>query len=180
METTKLTPSRHGSEIHHSTCFGCGKENPLGLGADFTFNDASGEVRFIYNFQKFYNGAPTFVHGGILSTLLDESMGDLCFHLGFIVMTDTMSFKFHKATPVEKDLLVRAWPIRKAKRKVFLECELTSTDGSILYVKGEGAFHILPPRFFSEKLTGEKNSVAFDLLSVNKLNRAHLFDRISS
>ncbi|MDZ4726365.1 MAG: PaaI family thioesterase [Leptospira sp.] len=180
MEIKEIQASKHGSEIHHSTCFGCGKDNPLGLSADFTFDDESGEVKFIYNFKKMFNGAPTFVHGGILSTLLDEAMGDLCFHLGYIVMTDTMGFKFHKATPVEKDLLVRAWPIKKAKRKVFLESEITSLNGEVLYVKGEGAFHILPPRFFSEKLTGEKNSVAFDLLSVNKLKRAHLFDRISS
>ncbi|MCZ8155548.1 MAG: PaaI family thioesterase [Leptospira sp.] len=180
MNDINMKPSIHGDQIHHSTCFGCGKDNPIGLAADFTFDDNSGEVKFTYNFKKFFNGAPTFVHGGILSAILDEAMGDLCFHLGYIVMTDTMSFKFHKATPVESDLIIRAWPIKKAKRKVFLECEITSMSGEIFYVKGEGAFHILPPRFFSEKLTGEKNSVAFDLLSVNKLKRAHLFDRIST
>lgn len=173
-------PSLHGYEIHHDTCFGCGKENPLGLVADFTFHDETGEVNFTYNFKKMYNGAPGFVHGGILSTVLDEAMGGLCFHLGYIVMTDTMSFKFHKATPVEKELLIRAWPIKKAKRKVFLECELTSLDKEILYVKGEGAFHILPPRFFSDKLTGGKIAIASELLSVNKLKRAHLFDRIET
>ncbi|BDA80750.1 thioesterase [Leptospira kobayashii] len=180
MEHSTLNPSRHGHEIHHDTCFGCGKQNPIGLSADFTFDDATGEVRFIYNFKRMFNGAPTFVHGGILSALLDEAMGSLCFHLGFIVMTDTMGFKFHKATPVEKDLLVRAWPVKKAKRKVLLECELTSVDGSLLFVKGEGAFHVLPPRFFSEKLTGGKISVASELLEVNKLKRAHFFDRIST
>lgn len=178
MEKTITQPSRHGYEIHHDTCFGCGKENPLGLIADFTFNDELGEVIFTYNFRKMYNGAPGFVHGGILSTILDEAMGGLCFHLGYIVMTDTMSFKFHKATPILQDLLVRAWPIKKAKRKVLLECELTSLDKQILYVKGEGAFHILPPRFFSEKLTGGKISIANELLAFNKLHRAHLFDRI--
>ncbi|GBF51915.1 thioesterase family protein [Leptospira ryugenii] len=150
------------------------------MNADFTFDEESGEVKFNYLFKQMFNGAPNFVHGGILSTLLDESMGALCFHLGYIVMTDTMGFKFHKATPVERELFIRAWPIKKEKRKVFLECEIKSLDGSILYVKGEGAFHILPPRFFSEKLTGEKNSVALDLLNINKLHRAHLFERIGS
>jgi hypothetical protein len=95
-------------------------------------------------------------------------------------MTDTMSFKFHKATPVEKEVLIRAWPIKKEKRKVLLECELTSIDGTLLYVKGEGAFHILPPRFFGEKLTGGKNALATELLSINKLKRTHLFERIAT
>ncbi|TGN19713.1 PaaI family thioesterase [Leptospira idonii] len=180
MNNQILNPSLHGYEIHHDTCFGCGKENPIGLGADFTFDDQSGEVKFTYNFKKLFNGAPNFVHGGILSTVLDEAMGALCFHLGYIVMTDTMSFKFHKATPVQQEHLIRAWPVKKAKRKVILECELTSTDGQVLYVKGEGAFHILPPRFFSDKLTGGKIAVASELLAVNKLKRAHLFDRISN
>jgi len=137
-------------------------------------------VRFEYNFQRLCNGAPGFSHVGIVSALLDEAMGSLCFHLGYIVMTDTMSFKFHKATPIERNLLVRAWPVGKAKRKILLECELLSLDRSILYVKGEGAFHILPPRFFSEKLTGGKINLATELLEVNKVHRAHLFERIGT
>ncbi|MCZ8343715.1 MAG: PaaI family thioesterase [Leptospira sp.] len=180
MDPNLREASTHGYEIHHDTCFGCGKNNSLGLVADFTFHDDTGEVNFPYTFKRLYNGAPGFVHGGILSTILDEAMGALCFHLGYIVMTDTMSFKFHKATPVEKELLVRAWPIRKEKRKVLLECELTSLDRSLLYVKGEGAFHILPPRFFGEKLTGGKNALATELLSINKLKRTHLFERIAT
>ncbi|MCC5813192.1 MAG: PaaI family thioesterase [Leptospira sp.] len=173
-----MKPSVYGYEIHHETCFGCGKSNPIGLQADFTFDDDKGEVRFHYNFQKNYNGAPGFGHGGVISALMDESMGALCFHLGYIVMTDTMSYKFLKATPVEKDLLARAWPVGKEKRKIHLECSLTSLDGEITYVKGEGSFHILPPRFFLQKLDGGQHFNAYDLLETNKLERAHLFQKI--
>jgi len=174
-----MEPSKHGYEIHHDQCFGCGKNSIFGLHADFTFEE-DGEVRFQYNFRREYQGAPGFVHGGILSALLDEAMGSLCFHLGYIVMTDTMTFKFLKATPLEKSLSVRAWPIKKAKRKVMLESELRSLDGEILYVKGEGTFHILPPRFFSEKLTGGQIQLSTELLSLNKQVRNKIFNRIAT
>lgn len=174
-----MKPSIYGYEIHHSTCYGCGQDNPIGLRADFTFHDDLGEVRFVYNFKRLYNGAPGFLHGGVISALMDESMGALCFHLGYIVMTDTMSYKFLKATPVETDVLARAWPIGKEKRKIHLECSLTSLDETITYVKGEGVFHILPPRFFINKLDGGQHYNAYELLELNKKARAHLFQRIS-
>jgi acyl-coenzyme A thioesterase PaaI-like protein len=173
-----MKPSIYGFEIHHDTCFGCGKNNPLGLQADFTFDETLGEIRFEYNFQRFYNGAPGFGHGGIISALMDESMGALCFHLGYIVMTDTMSYKFLKATPVETNLLARAWPIAKEKRKIHLECSLTSLDSEITYVQGNGIFHILPPRFFLNKLDGGQHFNAYELLDLNKKERAHLFQKI--
>lgn len=173
-----MKPSVYGYQIHHETCFGCGKNNPIGLHADFTYDEDLGEVRFIYNFRRLFNGAPGFGHGGVISALMDESMGALCFHLGYIVMTDTMSYKFLKATPVETDLLVRAWPISKEKRKVHLQSSLTSLDTKVTYVTGEGVFHILPPRFFVNKLDGGQHFNAYEQLELNKKERAHLFHRI--
>jgi acyl-coenzyme A thioesterase PaaI-like protein len=175
-----MKPSIYGHQIHHDTCFGCGKNNPHGLHADYYFDDESGEVRFQYNFARYFNGAPNYGHGGVISTLMDESMGALCFHLGFIVMTDTMSYKFLKATPVETPLLARAWPIDKEKRKIHLECSLTSLDETIIYVKGSGAFHILPPRFFISKLDGGQHFQSYDQLEINKKARSHLFQKIQN
>lgn len=173
-----MKPSIAGYQIHHETCYGCGKNNPHGLQADYFFSDESGEVRFEYNFPRYFNGAPNFAHGGVISALMDESMGSLCFHLGLIVMTDTMSYKFLKATPVEKTLLARAWPIDKEKRKIHLECSLTSLDESITYVHGSGTFHILPPRFFLSKLDGGQHFQGYEQLEVNRIARAHLFHKI--
>lgn len=170
-QVQKVTPSFHGHEIHHDQCFGCGQNNPIGLKADFTYNDKLNQVKFIYKFRKDYNGAPGFAHGGIISTLLDEAMGDLCFHLGYIVMTDQMTFKFHKATPIEEDLLVTSWFKSKEKRKIHLECKLTKLDESLSYVEGYGSFHILPPRFFLRKIDGGKHPYLEGVLEENKRTR---------
>ncbi|MCE9499530.1 MAG: PaaI family thioesterase [Leptospira sp.] len=172
MDRKKSSPSFHAHEFHHDKCFGCGLSNPIGLKADFTYNEELNEVKFIYNFRRDYNGAPGFVHGGAISTLLDEAMGDLCFHLGYIVMTDEMTFKFHKATPIESDLLVRGWFIRKEKRKIHLECKLTKPDESLSYVEGYGSFHILSPRFFSKKIDGGHHAFLNEVLEENRRARS--------
>jgi hypothetical protein len=80
---------------------------------------------------------------------------------------------------VETSLLARAWPVGKEKRKIHLECSLTSLDSQVTYVKGEGAFHILPPRFFLNKLDGGQHFNGYELLELNKKERAHLFQKIS-
>jgi acyl-coenzyme A thioesterase PaaI-like protein len=173
-----MEPSLYGHQCHQGTCFGCGNDNPIGLKADFTFDPESQHVKFIYNLNKNYNGAPGFGHGGILSTLLDESMGALCFHLGFIVMTDEMSFRFKKATPVEEDILCRAWFVEKEKRKLHLECKITDLSGEKLYVEGKGSFHILSPEFFLRKLVGGNSFQMMEQLESNKIARQHILDKV--
>lgn len=54
------------------SCFGCGPANPTGLGLVF---EAVGEtVEAPFTPPERWSGAPAFVHGGIVMTLLDEAM----------------------------------------------------------------------------------------------------------
>lgn len=151
-----IKPSKYGHDLHHGSCYGCGRDNKQGLQADFTYDEEKKEVFFTYTFREEFMGAPGYVHGGAISTLLDEAMGDFCFHIGYLVMTDEMRYKFIKATPIKKELQIRAWFIRKEHRKIFMECTLSSLDGSIVYVAGSASFHILPRKFFSRKVEGNK------------------------
>jgi acyl-coenzyme A thioesterase PaaI-like protein len=165
----EVFPSNYGRDVHHKKCFGCGLDNPLSLRADFKYDSSNRQVKFIYNFNINYMGPPGHVHGGILSTILDEAMGVLCFHLGYFVMTDEMSFKFLKATPIETDILVRSWVVGQEKRKMSLECMITNLEENFTYVTGKGIFHILPERYFKnmpDELTGDK-----DYSSVLKKNK---------
>jgi hypothetical protein len=57
----------------NQTCFGCGANNPHGLKMKFS---TDGER--VYSFMRapdFMTGWDQTVHGGILSTMLDEVMG---------------------------------------------------------------------------------------------------------
>ena len=53
-------------------CFVCGEENPSGLHLKFSANKGKIQTEFIP--RKIHQGYKNIVHGGIISTLLDEAM----------------------------------------------------------------------------------------------------------
>ena len=55
-----------------NTCFGCGADNPNGLGLRFFETNEGVEVE--YAVHEHHGGAPGVVHGGIQATLLDEAL----------------------------------------------------------------------------------------------------------
>ncbi len=58
------------------SCFVCGTENPLGLGIGVCTDRTRVETRF--RFRPEHAGLAATVHGGLLSTVLDELMAWAC------------------------------------------------------------------------------------------------------
>jgi acyl-coenzyme A thioesterase PaaI-like protein len=87
------------------TCFGCGARNPHGLHMRFS---TDGER--VYAFMKVpgtMTGWDKTVHGGILTTILDEVMGwSVIYLLKKIGMTQSMTIDFHKAVNAQERLTV--------------------------------------------------------------------------
>ncbi|WP_227762284.1 PaaI family thioesterase [Zhaonella formicivorans] len=85
-------------------CFGCGESNPIGLKLRFV---SEGDL-----FYSKYTPKPEFqsyagvVHGGIVSTLLDEVMANHLLSRGLIVVTAELSVRFIKPVPVNAELKV--------------------------------------------------------------------------
>ena len=55
------------------TCFGCGEENPHGLQMIFSTNGV--RLRSELVIEERFRGWSNLIHGGVLSTILDETMG---------------------------------------------------------------------------------------------------------
>lgn len=71
-------------------CFACGEKNPIGLGLQF---DWDGEVlRCAFTPRKEHQGYQDVVHGGIITTVLDECMAQAAIHR-FKVMAATVEIK---------------------------------------------------------------------------------------
>jgi acyl-coenzyme A thioesterase PaaI-like protein len=82
-------------------CFACGKENPIGLHLEFTPKDSCVEAVFSPGF--FHQGYPNIVHGGIVTTLLDEAMAYVLEFNNYRGLTARLNVKFIKALkPDEK------------------------------------------------------------------------------
>ena len=54
-------------------CFGCGRDNTIGLKLDFHQEGESVRAEFIPG--EMYQGWPGVVHGGLICTMLDEVIG---------------------------------------------------------------------------------------------------------
>ena len=143
-----IRPSLTGSDWHDPNCFGCGEKNQKGMHADFRFDSETGEVRFSYNLKSFQEGAPGFVHGGILASLVDESQGVLCFHLGHFVMTDQLLTKYHKAVLLTKPIQLRAWLTAVRKRRLYTKATIHSLEGELL-VSSTARWYIMNERVYT-------------------------------
>lgn len=66
-----MKPGKQATSTH---CFVCGVQNPSGLHMHF-YNVSPGEVEANYTVSETYNGYPGIVHGGIIASMLDETMG---------------------------------------------------------------------------------------------------------
>lgn len=127
------------NNIADQTCFGCGTNNPIGLKMQFQTDDEK-----LYSFvtvPKTMAGWDTTVHGGILSTILDEMMGwSVIYLLGKIGVTKSMSVEFLKPVPAETPLTALGC-IQEvvSERLVLVTGEIYNQD-SVLCVRSTGTF----------------------------------------
>ena len=82
MTDTERTPL----PSHAPGCFGCGPNNPCGLGLH-AWRDGE-EVRGHVVFAEHHSGAPGFAHGGAVATALDDCLGFLLYVIGQPAVTE--------------------------------------------------------------------------------------------
>jgi acyl-coenzyme A thioesterase PaaI-like protein len=70
----RLRPLDSTSFGFQTDCFVCHPDNPRGLHIPFFHDDEAGVVRAEFTLGADFSGAPRFVHGGLVLTLLDEAM----------------------------------------------------------------------------------------------------------
>ena len=130
MEMKGLLPPKLRLVRGSGYCFGCGKDNPIGLKLEFTWDGEVARAKFIPG--KFYQGWEGLVHGGILYTLLDEAMGYLVYYLGLNCVTAESNTRFRKTALVNEPILISATITKRTKRLVETKATLTSPDGSVV------------------------------------------------
>lgn len=75
-----------------------------------------------------YEGPPGCVHGGFVAALFDEFMG-MAQHLGGQPgMTGTLSVRYQRPTPLNKELNLKGWLVGTDGRKTRIAAEMTAGD----------------------------------------------------
>ena len=85
-------------------CFGCGRENPIGLRLEFTADSDFVTASFIPG--SAHQGFGGIVHGGIISAVLDEAMAWATAHAGFWAMSGDIRVRFRRPLSVAEPALV--------------------------------------------------------------------------
>lgn len=122
-------------------CFGCGSENHHGL--QMQFETDGNRLRSTLVIEKRFRGWSNLIHGGILSTILDESMGWTALHFtGKFMLTKGMQVWFKRPVRIGMKLTVTGFiKERISDRRVVVVSEIHDESGS-LCASSEGEFSI--------------------------------------
>lgn len=111
-------------------CFACGEENPIGLHLKFDFDGEKIWTKKIL--PREFQGYEGTAHGGILSTMLDETMCkfiDAKYHERAVTGRLEVRYKF--PTPVAQELKISAWEESQRKNIITMKSTVETADGVV-------------------------------------------------
>ncbi len=117
-------------------CYVCGKNNPLGLAVDFVIDRDHRSISAAFTPSDFHQGYAGIVHGGILSSLLDEAMAKLAFSLGLSVVTAELIVKF-KAPASPRDTLTVSGRLTEETNRL-IQAEAKIERGLVVIAEATG------------------------------------------
>lgn len=121
-------------------CAVCGIDNHFGVNARF-YETRTGEIIGVFSAKDQHQGFPLRMHGGIISSVLDEAMGRTLNidHPDEWSVTVDLRVRFKKPVPLNTEIKVVA-KLDKENRKIFeARGEVFLPDGSVA-AEGWGKF----------------------------------------
>ena len=177
-----INPWRNHPEYN---CFGCCPDNPIGLHLEF-YEDGDYIVSK-WHPEHNYQGWVNTMHGGILSTLIDEVCGWVVTRkMQTSGYTFQLNVKFKKAIPTtEPELTIRAKVSKQVRNLVYINAEITNSKGELCN-EGEAIYFLMKYRliYFIIHLRLHNVGIPFPWLSPdssgNRWPRPHYRVRPSS
>ena len=165
----KIQASKYGSDLHQSYSYGSGVTNPMGLKIPSSYQPENQTVEFDYEILKWQEGAPGYVHGGIIAAILDEAQGNICIHLGNIVVTKRLDIQYHLAIPSLSTIKVKSWITKKHEKTIETEAIITNAKGRML-VNSNAQWYILPDRIAKRRFSQINHNKLpfFEIIDLNR------------
>jgi acyl-coenzyme A thioesterase PaaI-like protein len=125
--TTVETPARLRARSQ-SGCFVCGQDNPRGLQIRFHRRDDA--ITATWTPSPIWEGFSGIVHGGVVSTVLDEAMSKAVAQTGTEALTAELRVRFRRPVAAGNSFLLRGWIVSRNKRLIKTEAALLACDGT--------------------------------------------------
>jgi uncharacterized protein (TIGR00369 family) len=136
-------------------CFVCGLENPIGLKMAF-YQDAEGRVVAEFTPGDEHQGYPGVLHGGIVTAMLDETLGRVAVAAERWMVTGRINIRFRQPIPVGETLTVVGEAVTWKKRVLEARGEIRLADGHV-GAEATGTFLEISP----EQANGMEEALAF-------------------
>jgi uncharacterized protein (TIGR00369 family) len=140
-------------------CFACGGANSRGMHLAFEQDDGAKRIRGSFRVPREYQGGAGFVHGGIIATLLDEVMAKVSRFAKDHCVTAKLNVEYLRPVPVDADLVVEGWELKRNERDRFRQGEIRNASGVVL-ARGRGHFVEIGKERFQESIRGANAALA--------------------
>lgn len=130
----------------YQRCFACGARNTAGL--RLAFRQEGDEIVTEFTPDERFQGFPGVVHGGILATLLDETLSRTATVEGRWMMTGRLEVRYRGPAPLGRALRVTARAVSSRARMVRAAGEVRLADApETLIATADGTFLPVPPHY---------------------------------
>jgi uncharacterized protein (TIGR00369 family) len=113
------------------TCFACGVDNEHGLHMKFEYDLEMGTSVCRWTATERFHGFDGVVHGGIVATLLDEAVANLCYTAKIPVVTAEMNIRYVKTIPTGVELVVEGRIEQLKRRIIYGFSQIVLPDGEV-------------------------------------------------
>ena len=121
-------------------CFACGKENPIGLQLDFVEKDESYMTTFLPRPE--HQGYDGIMHGGLISTVLDEVMARYIHKKGHNAVTARLDVRFRHPISIGQQFTAVAKISGRRGNMYEVVAEIILLDGTVA-AQGKATIAIL-------------------------------------
>ena len=115
-------------EKGYNFCFGCGKDNPIGLKLEFKWNGKTARAEFTPT--ELHQGWSGIVHGGIIICLLDEAMGYATRCANMNCVTASMQTRLRRPALIGEPLIITSSMTENRRRLVTTKATVSLKDGT--------------------------------------------------
>lgn len=122
-------------------CFGCGTENPIGLRLRFEETEAGARAEF--RPRPEYQGWDGTLHGGIILTLLDETLAYAVLFAAGPAVTAEIQARLRRPAPLDQTFTLVGQVEMRRLGMVRARATILDESGAVV-AEGRGKFMLLP------------------------------------
>lgn len=139
-ESPTPQPSSRISTRLNTHCFVCGPNNALGLRLTFCLEDDF--CRTVFTPDEHHQGYDGWLHGGIMSAVLDDVMANWFFLRGLKAVTGKMEVRYRSPAPIGQELSFESWLLHRKGSVARLQCKAADASGEVL-AEASGTYRLV-------------------------------------